>query len=406
MSGGSFGLFRQAVNVQQRFGKVTLNVAQSWQQSDGYRENSAMKRYYTHVHAQWNYRENGMLKLLLLLSDLQYRTPGGLNMEQFAEEPRQARPATATLPGATIQKAGVYNRSLFAGISNDVLLGARARQVTSLFVSATGFRNPFITNYEQRKEHGFGFRAHLDIHLRDTGKIITRWTAGGEGQWHFSDIRNYGNRLGSPDTLQASDKISTLQSFVFTRFVVDLDRKLLIEASASYNFFHYRFRNFHPFPEPGYTRRNFQPQLMPRVAFSLRLSRQLAFRGSASGGYSPPTTAEVRASDNIINTSLEAEKGYNTEAGFRWGDEQHRIWVDISAFYFRLSNAIVRRLHPDGNEFFINAGATEQPGLEAQAGIWALQPQQAGMLRAVQVRTGLTWNRFRFRHYMVNAADY
>jgi iron complex outermembrane receptor protein len=105
---------------------------------------------------------------------------------------------------------------------------------------------------------------------------------------------------------------------------------------------------------------------MPRVAMSYLVNENFAFRGTVSRGYSPPTIAEVRASDAKINPDLEAENGWNYELGLRFKDKPERLYADISVFYYRLNNAIVRRVNSLDQDYFVNAGGTNQKGIEAQ----------------------------------------
>src|SRR5690606_21264175 len=64
VNGGSYGLFHESVLFQKKWNGSQLNINQGVQRSDGYRENSAMKRYYLQVAQQWQYSTNSRLKLL------------------------------------------------------------------------------------------------------------------------------------------------------------------------------------------------------------------------------------------------------------------------------------------------------------------------------------------------------
>jgi len=77
---------------------------------------------------------------------------------------------------------------------------------------------------------------------------------------------------------------------------------------------------------------------MPRIATSYILREGLAVRGSISKGYSPPTIAEVRSSDNIINTDLTAETGINYELGIRWETAGRRFIADVSLYNYNMDN--------------------------------------------------------------------
>jgi iron complex outermembrane receptor protein len=73
-------------------------------------------------HTQrWRYTTAGELSVLLFYSNLHYQTPGGLTLVPNGNQnPQQARSCYGNvLPGATEQQAAVYNKTVFAGISNE-----------------------------------------------------------------------------------------------------------------------------------------------------------------------------------------------------------------------------------------------------------------------------------------------
>ena len=82
------------------------------------------------------------------------------------------------------------------------------------------------------------------------------------------------------------------------------------------------------------------------------------------------------------------------------------MWLDISAFYYRLRHAIVRRVNDAGEEFFLNSGGTEQPGIESQLVIECIPQRTSGFIRQLQLRNGYTFNYFTFSNYQSRVTDY
>lgn len=406
VSGGSFGLYSENVLFQKRSQKHLLTLNQAFQRADGYRENSAMQKHYLQVSDIFSYHSNAQLKVLVLFSDLYYQTPGGLTLQQFKEDPQRARPATATLPGASSQRAAIYNKTLFGGITHDVNLSRRIRHVISVFGSYTDFKNPFITNYEDRKESTYGARTYVDVSLVESPKFKLKWHIGAEWQQTDAGITNYTNRLGNKEVLMASDQINTLQYFGFTKLLTDINERLLVEASLSYNVFAYRYKSRFPLPQASFGKRHFSPQWMPRIGASYQLSSIFSWRVSAGGGYSPPSIAEVRSSNTLINTNLQAETGQNYETGFRLKDQKGYFLLDASVFHYTLNNAIVRRTDANSNEYFVNAGGTKQNGLEVQASLWIIKSREDLFIKALQIKGNISYNHFLFSNYVVNANDY
>ncbi|WP_257667090.1 TonB-dependent receptor [Parapedobacter tibetensis] len=401
-SGGSYGLFHQQLAVEMHpSSNYRFSVNQAYQRADGYRQNSAMKRAAFQTAQRWKYNQTNEFRLLALYSDLRYQTSGGLTEAQYAEDPKLARPATATIPGAAEQQAGIINKTLIGGIVHDAQLTGNLRHVVSVFGSHTDFSNPFITNYEIRDEYNVGFRSYFDYANSNSDVFSWRANAGVEWQYGRADIYNYDNNGGSLGNEQAADALKNNQHFYFARFSADMRNRLFLEGSLSLNYYGYGFRSIFPMHESMFTDKRFDAEWMPRIALSYLLNRHLAWRASVSRGYSPPTIAEVRPSDNVINTLLEAETGWNYETGFRWQTDNRRIFIDGSVFYYRMEDAIIRQVRETGAEFFGNAGGVDQRGIEFSASTWAVEPRQAGWLRGLEIGANLTISRFRFGDYRI-----
>jgi Outer membrane receptor proteins, mostly Fe transport len=401
-NGGSYGLFHQQLSaVLNPSSRYQFAVNQAYQRSDGYRENTAMRRTALQTVHRWHYSPEREIRLVALYSDLNYRTPGGLTADQYAEDPRQARPGTAVVPGAVEQRAGISNRTLIGGVVHDARFSAQLKHVASVFGMHTDFSNPFITNYEVRDEYSVGFRTYFDYTGGAPGAFSWRANLGMEWQHGGTDVANYDNNGGSRGDQQAIDDLRSGQHFYFARFAADFRERLSLEAAISLNHYGYRYISIFPANESDFTRRRFDPQWMPKVALSYLLNPRWAWRASVSKGYSPPTIAEVRPSDNQVNTALAAETGWNYETGFRWQLSNRRVFLDGSVFYYLMDDAIIRQLRENGAEYFANAGKVDQRGLEFSADAWAIAPRSAGVLQGLQLGTNLTLSRFRFDEYQV-----
>ena len=406
LSAGSFALLHQNFLVQQRGQNSLFTFSQGYQRSDGYRANSGLQRVYGQLSETWTYHPKSQLRVLALVSDLSYQTPGGLTWQQFEVDPKEARPATATLPGAQTQKAGVRDQLFFGGITNEIALNQRMRNVFSVFGTYNDFKNPFITNYEQRLEKTIGARTYLDGDIGKGKYVSAKWDVGGEWQQTNSAISNFGNRAGVKDTVQAADQLNAQQAFVFGRFLTDIGQRVLIETSLSYNYFTYYYKNEYPSHTSAFGHKKFNPQPMPRLAGSYKITENLSWRASVSRGYSPPTLDEVRSSNNVVNTALQSETAWSYETGIRIRDRRDYCWIDVCGFYYQLKNAIVERINSNGTDYFINAGGTNQPGLEVQAAIWLLKPTSRGVIRGLQLKGNLTHNQFTFSNYKADNTNY
>jgi iron complex outermembrane recepter protein len=414
LGGGSYGLFQQNASWRHQGEQSTFSVKQAFQRADGYREQSAMRRHFVQASEKWQYHPNNSIKVLAFYADLDYETPGGLNQAQFRQNPRQARPAAGPNPGAVQQQAGIRNQTFFGGLMHEARLSDRWRHVVAVFGSHTDFKNPFITNYEEREEQNLGLRSYVEATGGESQAVSWKWNLGLEMQRGTYDIANHDNARGRRDKLRIADDITANQHFYFTRFTTNVNERLTAEAAVSLNFNNYAFTNRYIDPDliaPGGVnnlsgKKKFDPEWMPRLGLSYLIRPDLAWRATVSRGYSPPSTAEIRSSNNQVNQHLEAELGWNYETGFRYGTPGQRYQLDAAVFYYRLASAIVRRLDAGGDEFFINAGGTRQLGAEAQASAWLLEPRQTGLLRGLQLSTSYTYSHFRFHRYAVDDEDY
>ncbi len=406
LAGGSYGLFHENISFRNGTKNGAFSLNQGFQRSDGYRENSAMRRLYVEAAHDWNYTEKTRLKLFAFYADLHYQTPGGLTLQQFLTNPEQARPAAGPNRGAAEQKAQINNQTFFGGITHEIALGSRVKHVVSVFGANTDYKNPFITNYETRAENNIGIRTYTEVSSADSALINWKFNIGLEGQKADQRIRNFDNNQGEKGAVQSADKFGANQHFYFARFAARLTKKLTAEAALSANFYRFDFASL-PESETAYEGKStYAPEWMPRIGFSYLLHQNLAWRATISRGYSPPTIAEIRPSGTEINPDLQAETGWNYETGFRYSHPKNRFQADASVFNFRLEQAIVRRVNATDEEYFTNAGGTNQTGAEALVSGWILQPKTSGLVRGLQLTGSFTYNYFRFTDYQTGENNY
>lgn len=403
LTGGSFGLFRENVTLGKQWKNYQLNISQSYQRSDGYRDNSAMSRKYFQINQQLDYSRSAKLKSLIFYSDLQYQTPGGLNAAQYAADPSLSRPAAGAIRSAIDQKAAIYSKTFYAGVMNDWQISPHFKHVLSVFTSYTDFKNPFITNYEHRKEFTLGLRTYVEYE-KNSKDVNWKFNLGLESGGTSTDDVNSDNNYGQPGALQASDKLKAATNFGFANINIDIFKKLLLEISTSANLYKYNYESFYPVVVGKQTNK-FDMQLMPRAALSYLFTQNFSARASVSRGYSPPTLAEIRASDNIINVDLQPEKAWNYETGFRYQTTDKRISIDVTGFYYHLQNSIVSRLNENAVEYFINAGGTKQWGLETSFSAWIIKKNSSQFIRGLLLNNSYTLSHFKFDDYFGRSVD-
>ena len=396
VDGGSYSLLHESFAFQDHNANNQLNINQAYETYGGYRQNSSMYRNYFQVVDRWKISPKDNLKILAFYSDLFYKTPGGLTLSQMETDPRSARLPTKTVPGAIEQKIAIGTKMLMGGLVNEAHITDNIRNVLAIYGSYVDFYNPFITNYEQRYEGTFGMRTYFELTGQQHPNYSWKANVGLEWQQTNSDINNYGNNMGTRDTAQTLDKINTNQHFFFARYSADFYKRLHVEAAMSLNFYDYKFRNVYPNDEPDFTNRPFTAQLMPRLALSYQIINNFAWRASVSRGYSTPTTAEIRPTDNVINANLQAEYGWNYETGFRLRNDDESMFLDASVFLYKLQNAIILHINPDETETYLNSGGTNQPGFELYFTDWLIRQNDDSFIRGLQFNESITLDKFTF----------
>jgi iron complex outermembrane receptor protein len=406
-NGGSYSLVHENVALQNVDKNNQLNINQAYESYGGYRQHSGMSRNYFQAVDRITYAKNDHLKILGFYSDLKYQTPGGLTLAQYQSKPTLARTPTATIPGAIQDNIGISTKMLFGGIVNEVHISDHIRNVLAIYGTYVDFTNPFVTDYHQRYESTYGMRTYFELTGEKQKNFDWTTNVGLEWQQTNSDINNYGIKTGGiRDTAQTLDKINSNQHFVFASYKANIYNRLHVEAALSLNFYGYDFRNVYPLAQIVYTPRSFTPQLMPRLALSYQVTTDFIWRASVSRGYSTPTTAEIRPTDRVINTTLQAEYGWNYETGFRLRNKDESMFLDASVFYYNLQNAIVLRLHPNETQYYINAGGTRQPGFELYFTDWIVKQNTYGFIQGIQFNLSYTLSKFTFTNYITTTANY
>ena len=358
---GSYNQFHENINFNKQIGNHHLHLGQSHYQSDSYREQSAINRNSFLLKDQWNYKNENELNLLLLFTDLQYQTPGGLTYNQMQADRRQARLATATLPSAVEQQAGIRNKTFLGGISHLWKINPNWKNFIMLQSSFTDFKNPFISNFEVRKENNFQGRLYFEYEKQlDQIKLNTRF--GTELGLNKTSFRNYDNNAGTKGNPQKFDDLQTYSGYYYINQHANIANQWFIDASLSLNTMNYNWETLYPIVESG--KKSFQMQWLPQLGVTYKFMNNWSVRGKIAKGISSPTTEEVRSSTQEIQQNLNAEYGWNKEIGIRHSINQW--FFEFTAFDFDLKDAIVRRQDENGNDYFINSGGTKQRGIEFQ----------------------------------------
>lgn len=405
---GSYGLQRYSAFAGQQFKDGNLRFNYANQHQDGYREQSYFYRETAELSGRFQLNDKQIIKTSFLYSDLNYGIPGGLTLEQYQNDPSQARPGNPFVLGSVESNASIDQQSFLSGISHDVQLTDDISNLTTVYGTFSAFENPFNLDYKKdsRKSGGARTRFYFDT---DIGEVRTRFTLGGEYQAANYAARNFENDTSKAGALNFDDEIKIRSSLIFLNTEVDLPNDFYLTAGLSYNQLEYdlnRLVTNLPGDTTGVARKSFNPEIIPRIGLTKKFSPKLSLHGSISYGFSPPTIEEFRTNEGSIALDLEAEQGTNFEIGARGTLTDARFTYDITTFYFKLEETIVQQ--PSGRNttvVFENTGATDQYGVELSTN-WVLIQNSMKFLQHLDWNFSYTWHNFKFVDYQKEGNDY
>ena len=407
LTGGSYGLFQQQLNAVLPINKTQqLTVNQSWTRSDGYRQHSALNKKNIQLNYNWQYADHSELKFTGFYADLGYQTPGGLTLAQLESDRRQSRPKAGPNPSAAEQRAAIYDKTFLGGVSNQTHISSKLTLFANIFGSSNQIKNPFITNYEKRDEKNWGTRLYLSYMDLISKSLKYEFQLGLEAQKGWYDVDNYDNNQGTAGNPQAQDRLENSQQSFFVRTQLTWLERLQLELSMGLNENKMSYQQRYPIMQADKAALHFGHTWMPRAALSYLVAPAIAFRASISKGFSAPTIAEVRSSDNRINTDLRPETGTNHELGIRWHLWNGRVVLDAATYTYQMNDAIIRQVRENGAEYFQNAGKIDQKGIETSLSAYLISPRSSGIFRSLQFASNFSYHDYVFKTYKAGEHDF
>jgi iron complex outermembrane recepter protein len=313
-----------------------------------------------------------------------------------------ARQAASGLPSAMQQQTAIYNNTFFVGLHHNYTINKAWSTEAGVVLNQTYFKNPFITNYEKRNELNLGANGKL-IYKKQLQQLQLQWLTGGEILANHSQINNYGNKAGVVDTVQYKDDVYINQWFAFTQVQLS-GKRFNMSAGFSANNQNYRYKRLTDV-NPTFTKKTTDVVIMPRLAALYQITKQVSCYTSLSKGFSPPSLAEIRPTNNQFSNTLQPEYGWNFELGVKGNLWQNRLLFDINYYNLRLQNAIVTRNNADGSQYFVNAGDTKQNGLE----VWLqyqLLRNGSHFFKSIKLTESYSYQPYQFVTYQQGTSNY
>lgn len=402
-SGGSYNTNSINVNVRAGDGDHRNIFSYSHQTSDGYRQQTQMRRDIASWETELKTSEKQTIHAYILYGDLYYQTPGGLTHAEYNKDPRQARPAVGTQPSAIQAQAAIFQKNFTAGFSSEYRLNDHWQNTTAVYGAYTDFTNPGIRVFEVRQEPHFGGRTVFRYSTR-LGSGSLQVNAGAEAQRGFFETRDYANRLGVQDTLQTDDRLGNWQYLVFGQADLKLSGGWTFTAGASFNKTAVDITRVSIRPPVTHPIR-FDNKLAPRLVILKKILPDVSLYASAARGFSTPTVQELEKTNGVVGPGLQPEDGTDYEIGARGNLLHGRLFFDVDAFFFHLNNTIVQRIDSFGVGYSINAGKTDQHGIETYIS-YQLIDQSTGTFSNIRAWVSHTWHDFHYRGFTQDTTSF
>ena len=379
------------------------DISYTHQTSDGYRQQTQMRRDVGSWETQLKASDRQTIHAYMLYSDLYYQTPGGLNLTEFNKDPRMARPPAGGQPGAVQAQAAIFQKNFTVGFSNTYRFSEHWQNTTAVYGANTNFTNPGIRVYEYRTEPHFGGRTVLQ-YKTELGIGGLQLNAGAEAQKGFFETRDYANKSGVEDTLQTDDRLNNWTYMAFAQADLKLIDGWTVTAGASFNVNAVDITRVSVRPPAEHSIR-FDNKVTPRIALLRKITADISVYASAERGFSTPTVQELEKSNGVVGPPLQPEDGINYEAGFRGALLNGKLFFDVDAFLFHIRNAIVQRIDSFGVSYSVNAGSTDQHGLETLLSYHAVDDPK-GFVRHLRLFVSDTWHDFHYSNFIQDTTNF
>jgi iron complex outermembrane recepter protein len=402
-TGGTYNSNNTNVGLRLGDGDHRSILSYNHQTSDGYRQQTQMRRDVGSWETMLRPSDKQTIHAYILYSDLYYQTPGGLTEAEYNKDPQMARPPVGTSPGAVQAKAAIFQKNFTAGFSNTYRLGDHWQNSTALYGAYTDFTNPGIRVYEYRQEPHFGGRTVVQ-YTTDWGASRLQVNAGAEAQKGFFETRDYSNNGGIPAALQTDDKLNNWTYMAFAQADLKLPDGWTATGGASFNANAVNITAVNVTPSVT-SKIRFTNKLAPRIAVLKKVLPDISVYASASRGFSTPTVQELQKSNGLVGPPLEPENGVDYELGGRGSFLGGRLFIDIDGFIFHINDAIVQRIDSNGVSYSVNAGGTNQHGIETFVS-YRLIDKPASFCNNLRVFISHAWHDFHYADFVQDTNNY
>lgn len=394
---GSFGLQRIVSHAQSGNERANIRLVHSYQQAEGFRENSAYFRNLLSLHGQFYAGESTTVSLLANRIEVKAYIPSSIDEATFRNNPRAAAANWLALRGYE-----AYQKTL-AGTSVEHRFGTRWELTGSLFMQQRTNDEPRPFNFLRESAQATGGRGKLQYKADNGNGLTFKALLGTEIYGEFYKWQTYRNAGGRQGAIISDNEEQRCYLNLFTQAEVIWKERTTLVAGLNFNQTNYDYTDlFRSGNRDLSGSRNFGAMFSPRLALNHAFADKQAVFASVSHGFSPPTLAETLTPSGQINPDIRPETGMNYEIG--WRGEWQNLHYDLSAYAMDIRNLLVARRTGDDAFVGINAGRTLHAGAEAALQYTLLKSRRQQPV--LQAFANYSYSPYRFVDFKDLDADY
>jgi iron complex outermembrane receptor protein len=301
---------------------------------------------------------------------------------------------SAAVPANVSQKAGEEGRQGQLGMTWERALGAGSLEVTG-YGLARSIDNPIAIRWIDLDRGAGGARA---VWTGAAGPL--RWSGGGEWELQRDHRVNHENLAGARGAklLDQVERVTSLGAFAELSAGAG---PVEVLGALRHDLFRFSVRDrFVTAADPDDSGARRMRAWSPSLGVSVSAAPWLAVYGNVATSFQTPTTTELAnrpSGAGGFNPELGPERTRSLEVGAK--ARRGTAWVEVAAYRARIDSMLIgfEVAGFAGRQFYRNAGQAQHRGIEAGAGVRALQ--------ALTLRAAYTYTDARFRRYVVGTTD-
>ena len=376
---------------------LNYRLAYSRTDGDGYRVHQAFRS--NKFYEKLNFYPTKKLYITQIAAHTDYfqQNPEGLNLEQVAEDPRQANPDA--VPYNEYQKT---NRNKF-GLHTKYFLNKHHDFDVLGYYYSWRYKETSNKCAEYRNITNPGFSVQYNLHF-ETGKVRHSFGFGADLKWQTIDMYKL---QSAPDTLRVDNRkdetnietdsllanqiINQQSTGLYALYKLESGRFTLL-ANVRYDAIENKLTDKMMQGDTAVTTRDFYHTSF-RVGISYSFYDALTLYANWSQGFMPPSTEELAANPvgySGFNTHLVPATSNSIEAGAR-GFFGEKLYYEITGFEMKTKNDFFRfKQSGRGNQevFYGNAGNSTRLGIETDISYNIIKP--------LSLRAAYTFSDFKY----------